>query len=842
MTDTAPAATAVAPLSAFSAADIDLVGGKAANLGELIAAGLPVPDGFAITTNAYRAAAAHAGLAPGADIPAERLRAGFAAAEVPEPLRTEIRTAYAALGGGPVAVRSSATAEDLPGAAFAGQQDTFLNVTGADALLDAVRRCWGSLWTDRATAYRERIGIPGDTVAIAVAVQKMAPADWAGVLFTADPVTGARDRVVVDAGQGLGEAVVSGLVTPEHDVLDRSGRLLQHRPGRGEVVVRPVEGGGVAEVRGSAAPPRMPREALAALVRLGVRIAEHYGRPMDVEWAVAGGEPHILQARPMTAVPPPPLRLNRRQRLVGPTLLDMFTERPYPMDVSSWTGALLGHVRAMAGGLAGMHFPPLADILTEEDGIVTAFVPPSPRPTRATPRRIASTLRRSRRFAAGRLTADPRFAEFERRLAELSATDLAALDWAGLRGLPRRALQLVDTVTALRIDYLPSWIVPMARLQLVLAVLGRRRDSADLLYGAVTKTEETNRELERLAGQVRADPELSAAFAEHSPEELAAALDSTGAAGGEPGGGCGGAGPAARDAALRGFAADFTRFLGAYGNRETTSAVYVSTPSWGAAPHVPLGLVKVLASAPPQHDTGRAAAALDRLLSHPLLRAGGRDRVRRLVERVRAGVAVREDTHFHFTRVQPVLRRALLEIGARLAADGVLSAPGDIWHLRLEEVEAISALPAPGAERDRLRAAVQHRAARRAEMAGVRLLDLHTAGLAPAAEGGALAAGTPACGGTAQGPVRVVLSADDFGRMRSGDILVCPYTNPSWTPLFQRAAAVVVDSGGIGSHAAIVAREYGIPAIMGTGKGTAVLADGVQVRVDGDAGRVYPAE
>jgi pyruvate,water dikinase len=206
--------------------------------------------------------------------------------------------------------------------------------------------------------------------------------------------------------------------------------------------------------------------------------------------------------------------------------------------------------------------------------------------------------------------------------------------------------------------------------------------------------------------------------------------------------------------------------------------------------------------------------------------------MRRWIERARAGTAFREDTHYEFTRPLPILRRALLEIGGRLVAEGVLDRSEDVFHLRLEELEA-------GPD-GRLRELARTRAARRDELAGVRLIDPRA--VFPVRDSGdALLAGEPASGGRVTGPVRVIRGPEEFGRLRTGDILVCPYTNPSWTPLFQRAAAVVVDTGGVLSHAAIVAREYGIPAIMGSAVGTTVLHDGQVVTVDGDTGRVGEA-
>lgn len=225
-------------LADFGADDLALAGGKGANLGELVRQGFPVPAGFVVTTDAYTALLADSGVGARLDqllvtsndadqAPGAQIRDLFSHAKIPAVLRSEIASAYAAMGGGPVAVRSSATAEDLPGAAFAGQQDTYLNVVGEDALLQAVLDCWASLWTDRAISYRQRQGIDQRQVAIAVVVQDMVQAETAGVLFSANPVTGERGEIVIDASPGLGEAVVSGLVTPEHYVLDnreRSGR------------------------------------------------------------------------------------------------------------------------------------------------------------------------------------------------------------------------------------------------------------------------------------------------------------------------------------------------------------------------------------------------------------------------------------------------------------------------------------------------------------------------------------------------------------------------------------------------------------------------------------------
>jgi pyruvate,water dikinase len=286
------------------------------------------------------------------------------------------------------------------------------------------------------------------------------------------------------------------------------------------------------------------------------------------------------------------------------------------------------------------------------------------------------------------------------------------------------------------------------------------------------------------------------------------------------------------------FHTRFTAYLTEYGHRETVSLLLVTSPTMGESPEVALGLITALAAGPPADtDPGRRPPA--DLPGHWLLRDDrNRARLGRWVVSARAGVAFREDSHFYLAKPLPVLRRSLLEIGVRLHRGGVLEAVEEVFHLRLEEIEAAGDPSGPaGPDRERLRAAVRARSARRAELAGVRLIDPDLI-YPPRGGGDALVVGAPASAGTAAGPVVVVRGPAEFAKLTRGDVLVCPYTNPSWTPLFQRAAAVVVDAGGLASHAAIVAREYGIPAVMGTGDGTTVLTDGLVVTVNGGTGRV----
>jgi phosphohistidine swiveling domain-containing protein len=807
----------VVPLSDLARNDLATAGGKAANLGELVRAGFPVPDGFVITTDAYATVIQPLDLS----IP-ERTAGGEGAsvrtdiekAPVPADLRTEITNAYSALGGGPVAVRSSATAEDLPGAAFAGQQDTYLNVVGEPALIDAVRRCWASLWTERAIAYRNRLKIDPADVGIAVVVQRMINAEVAGVMFTADPVSGDRETIVVDASIGLGEAVVSGLVTPDHYVLDGRGLIRDYRPGGRELIISSVPSGGVDHHAGQPDhPERLPDAVLTDLARLGIEVATHFGRPQDIEWAYADGQLWLLQARPMTALPPPPVKLNAAQRRLGSVLLDYIPVRPYPIDMTTWVP--YGPAGLMAGVTGRFGFRDAFEGFLPEDeyGVVDRFVPVAPRPTAGVllaPWRLATL---ARRHDPRHWRDDPRFVDFLDSVHTLGARDVRTMPWPQLKTMPRQALDLIKPIGDLRIDYLPRTGLAIARLFLALRLLRRSTLFTDLIVSP-TRTTDANRSLEALAARARKDPRLLDAVNELDPQALGA---------------------------FREFNQEFNAYLAEYGHRETVTPVLVTPPTQGEAPETVLALIKVLAAEPqrPPEDPERA---MSELLKHPLLR-GPRQRARmeRWVQAARAGITFREDSHFYFLMPLPILRKSLLEMGRRLRDVGVLDVPEAVFHLRLNELEAVND-PAnlTESEKDQLRAGVRTRSARREELSGVRLID--PAAVFPRREvGDALITGTPASSGLATGPVKVIREPAEFSRLAAGDVLVCPYTNPAWTTLFQRAAAVVADSGGPASHAAIVAREYGIPAVMGTGTGTSTLTNGQLVTVDGSSGRVTAA-
>lgn len=828
------AASLVLALPEVGRSDVALAGGKGANLGELVRAGFPVPPGFVVTTAAYDLFLTENGLEStisqaltAEPVDAAAIRGAFERGSVSRQLEEAILLAYDRLGKGPVAVRSSATAEDLPGAAFAGQQDTFLNVVRGADLIDAVRRCWASLWTDRAVAYRERRGIEQRGARLAVVVQRMVPADAAGVLFTANPVSGARDEVVVDASPGLGEAIVSGLVTPDHFVLRRrlGWKVLQRQPGLREAVVRLRSGGGTERIASEAAvgqPPVLTDAELRELASLGTRIERHFGAPQDVEWALASDRLFVVQARPITALPEPRRRRGQAGQTTARMVAEMVPVRPYPLDLTTWLPALHGLVGSMFRHL-GIAMPDLEEIFVVRDGVVERFGGRlGVRPTARILLAPAALLRSIRRHPLTGWTADPLVAEIEARTRQLEARDLRGLSCGELLATVHDAMAIPSLAGELRLRYLPQAALAAGRLRLVLALAGHGDHFGALLSGTENKTTETNRVLEDLAAKVRADTTLAEAFAGDDAGDVWQALEAS-----PPG---------------RSFLDQVRGFLDRYGHRGAETLV--SQPTWREAPEVVIGMLRGLALAAPAPPAAQAdwEVARDEVLRHPLLRRRPlRSAFLNVLDRARRLVQLREDTRFYATRPLPVLRQALLEFGRRLAGAGILDAAEDVFHLELAELEQVSGRwPPPGPLAEKLRAAMERRRKRRAELEGTPLVEPGLLGGGRPA-GPALLSGTPGSPGVAQGPARIIRDGAEFGRLRPGDVLVAPYTNPAWTPLFQRAAAVVVDSGSVMSHAAIVAREYRIPAVMGTVEGTRTLADGQPVRVDGTRGLVTAA-
>ncbi|TQM09178.1 PEP/pyruvate-binding domain-containing protein [Pseudonocardia kunmingensis] len=848
------------------------VGGKAANLGELVNAGFPVPPGFAVTTAAYAQVADDVLDAVEGTDP-ERAGKALREAAVPVAITDAVRQAYAGLGEDvPVAVRSSATAEDLPWASFAGQQDTFLNVVGSESVLDAVRRCWASLWTDRAVSYRATQGIGHRDVHLAVVVQRMVDAQVAGVLFTADPVTGTRTRTVIDASPGLGEAVVSGAVNPDHLVVDDGGVVVERRLGDKAVQVRPLPGGGTEQVPATGGPGRscLTDAQVAALVALGRMVEAHYGSPQDIEWAIdAGGTPWLTQSRPITTLHPLPepspggLRvyicatlaqgLTRPVtpmglsgfRVIAATASELAFGVPVPDPVAGPPAFRTAGGRAFVDVTAALRtdvgravVPRILDIMESRSAAVFRSLLDDPRlaverPSRARfARRLAGVLIRFRVPAqVARALARPAAA---RRRVERIGDRVRALAASTPQGSAAQRLDRVVRVLGQAFPVMPG-VFPAAAAGLVLLAAARRLAGADLDDAAADDvlrslphngTTEMDLRLWTLARTLRGDCAAAAALRDTAPTELARRY---------------------RDAALPpALQSGLAAFLLRYGHR-AVAEIDMGMPRWSEDPTHILGVLANYLrlddpALAPDAVFARGALAADAAIAAAVERVRRRSwwrapAVRFALRRARRLAGLRETPKDYLVRLITHARTQLAAIGGELTSRGLLAAPGDVFFLDLAEVRTALA----GTDHRATvvaRRAEYDRELRRRHVPRVLLSDgtEPEAVARPGAVEGALV-GTPASAGTVTAPARVVL--DPVGaHLEPGEILVAPSTDPGWTPLFLTAGGLVMEMGGPNSHGAVVAREYGIPAVVGVADATDRITTGQEVTLDGAAGTV----
>lgn len=874
----------VLDLRGTGAAPLWLVGGKALNLGKLVAAGLPVPRGFCLTTVAYRLAAppALADLAAELDALgsgaadtaalgpiARRARTLIEEAPIPPGVDAAVRKTYQAMGADvPVAVRSSATAEDLPFASFAGQQDSYLDVVGAAAVVEAVRRCWASLWSERAVAYRSGNGISNRDVGLAVVVQAMVDAATAGVLFTANPVTGTRTETVINASQGTGQAVVSGAVNPDQFVLDTATAVVTQR----------TPGGTDAGRSPSLADPQ-----LRELTALGDGVQHLFGAPQDIEWAIdAAGKIWLTQSRPITTLYPLPepgdvaagtaaparvyicgtlfQGLTRPITPLGLTVLEMMRNSKGPWKYVNPGLRMYVDLTAVARSKSGRAY--LLRVLPLADGRSGAVMPAlleDPRfsviehPVRASlrnalrkgsapapPHRKGSTEQTaSLGLLAGLLPAliRPVFrpnAELRRAMnygTQLEASLVLAEPASAARRLDHTEQILGRTINGLIQATLPGpsagYIMLAVARRLLRGIVPPRELEAVLRGLPHNVTTDMDLELWQLSVAIGDDPVSRGEFLTKPPEELAAAY-------------LAGTLPPQAQSGVRGF-------LARYGHR-AVAEIDLGMPRWSEEPDHILGMISNYLrvedpeQAPDRQFARAAEHAEERirsLVEQARVRSPWRARALALsLRRVRQLAGLRELPKFYIVMVLGEMHRQLLRVGADMAAAGVMAAADDVFFLDFDEIRVgLRGADLHNIIADRRRLYANELRRRRIP----RLLlsdgtDVEAAMMAKSPAAGALA-GTPASAGTATGRVRVIL--DPVGaHLEPGEILVAPSTDPGWTPLFMTAGALVMEMGGVISHGAVVAREFGIPAVVGVPDATTRLRTGQLITVDGSAGTI----
>ncbi|NKX86798.1 rifamycin-inactivating phosphotransferase [Nocardia coubleae] len=843
---------------------VGIVGGKGANLGELARIeGVRVPEGFCVTTEAFDRALA------GASAVRERIgelaalspddRAGIAAASaairgaveelpVPEDVAAEILAAHARLGtDAAYAVRSSATAEDLPTASFAGQQDTYLNVIGAAEVLIHVRRCWASLFTDRAVTYRLRNGFDSSMIRMAVVVQRMVFPRASGILMTADPVTSDRTVVSIDAGFGLGEALVSGLVNA--DVYKVRDGEVSKTIATKKIAVEPVGSGGT-EVRDidedRRNEPVLSDAEVLRLAELGRRIEAHFGSPQDIEWCL-DDEIRLVQSRPITTLFPIPEAADDAHRVyVSVGHQQMMTDAMKPLGISLWQLTSHAAMRDAGGRLfvdvterlasptAG---PALAEALGKSDPLMgdalrtvleRGFVPVVPQtdPVTAPP---APAPIDTDPVIVDELIADceTSLAVLKRDIAPLSGSALLDFIHADIAELRRvlfspRGLQIITAAmeaTEWLNDRLGEWL--------------GEKNAADALTQSVpgNVTSEMGLALLDVADAIRPHPqviEYLRAVEENGANDFLGELEQRSG------------GPAARVA--------ITEFLDRYGMR-CVGEIDITRTRWSEDPTtlVPtiLGNVRNFenGAGTERFEDGLRDAEAQRARILRELRAlpdgeSKASETERMIDRVRTFAGYREYPKYGMVSRYFVYKQALSREAERLVAAGVLQEPDDIYYLRFDELREVV----------RVQQADQALVAQRRDafdifrtLSAPRVLTSDGEAVTGAYRRedlpeGALP-GMAVSAGTIEGRARVVL---DIGQadLEAGDILVTAYTDPSWTPLFVGIAGLVTEVGGLMTHGAVIAREYGLPAVVGVEHATDLIRDGQRIRVNGADGYV----
>ena len=875
------------PFAQLDKGDIPLAGGKGANLGELSSAGFPVPPGFVLTTAAYDAFVAANELQATiislansvsptdpqtGEAAANQIRQLFQNGNLSDDLASAISSAYAALKGErdlAVAVRSSATAEDLPTASFAGQQDTYLNIHGEAALIEAIKNCWASLWTARAISYRQRQEIAPDMVSLAVVVQTLVAADSAGILFTANPVTGNRDEILINATWGLGEAIVGGLVTPDTLIVAKGSGTIQHREiaAKTMMTVRLETGTEEQAVPESLQDrPVLNDATISDLARFGEQIEAHYNMPMDIEWAIADGQIAILQARPITSLPTPkaappadikwepiaPDTLWMRRQIVehmaeplSPLFEELYLDKGIEESIDELMIAMTGSANtslrmadmmphgftATINGYAytGASFKMSAKIMWAILKIYARL----PKMMRSEAFDFEGyVLPRYQATIALWAELDLSEAPSETLLAGIKA--LATADsrfWWGSApplGMSRAFDQAFDR-------FLRSFLIRRALPE-------PKPVSATFLRGFDSRALDAQADMETMAALIRKSDTLreivQAADVTTLRHRLAASEE------GEP------------------ILEQIDAYLDAYGH-QIYNLDFVS-PTQRDDPLPFLLSLKALVQSPPEQDvrSRQAEMAAQREILVEETRQNLNPLTRRLFDFAwrwtKAYAPYREAVMFYMGSGWPTIRSLAAELGQRLTDAGVIDEANHIYYLHSEEISRAIQAQASAQPMPDYRTTARDRYALR-EMrkqlnplpkvpidGSLKFGPFKMSMFDPVPEGarneGPVLQGFAVSTGRITAPASVIRSSEDFDKMQPNTILVCTTTTPAWTPLFSQAVGLVTDVGGALAHGSIVAREYGIPAVMGTGVATDRIKSGMVLEVDGDSGTVKLVE
>ena len=796
--------------------DILSAGGKGANLGEMTEAGINIPRGGVLLASAYDDYMKYNHIEVDKFESASDLRDAICKGEIPEDIQKEIEGFYLLIGeSARVAVRSSATAEDLDDASFAGQQETYLNVRGTEDLLQKIKLCYASLWGDRAVSYRKNSGYDSVKVALAVVIQEMVESEAAGVMFTADPA-GDKDNVHINAAYGLGESVVSGIVSPDEYICDRDGHVLEKIIGsKEEEIIYSKEDNGTVKISVDEDRRRkavLSDNEISRLVEEGIRIEKHYGHPMDIEWAVRDGIIYILQARSITT-----LKENGKKAFTDKdfegypkikpakgsmreSILFNLEKNPtpyYPLDHDF--GGFIGEQKNILFKEIGIEFKGGMNPI-DKDGVSYQGG------NKARLNRNVFSIPRYLKLIGdvdhNISCADSSLEECQRLFEEEKEKTLCSADDYG-KAL-KRMHDLIGKTAYDRFLYalLPN-AIESGKATKVLKKVDKNLNAYDILEGLSYVTADMNRAMKELCVYIGSDPDMCNAVMDKDYNTICSLYPELGQ--------------------------KLQEFIRNFGSKSDFNCYCFAAQTWREDPD---RFIKTLR--PMLKSDAEAVASKEESEKH----------FRDLMDKVEASVSpktyaefekrVKGLRHYHYIReASQYLWESEFEYCRdllRRLAEVLDSTYDDLLYLFAEELYDACE---KGDIKDKEKIIEARRGKRDFAVAyWDKCMKDALAGSGDSIKG------VGASNGQVKGKVCIVRNPDEFHKLEKDDILVCKYTDPEWTPLFALAAGVVVDTGGTLSHAAIVAREYNIPAVLATGDATIKLKDGDIVLVNAAEGSV----
>ena len=896
----------ILPISSTKAV-LENAGGKGASLSQLSGLGLPVPPGFIITTDAYHTFVEANNLSrviadcitgvTGEDMvqmehTSAQIRSAFSSGKLSEEFTHALSEEYIALSSQTndsqgtavsVAVRSSATTEDLPELSFAGLQDTFLNIIGEEQLLRTIVDCWSSLWTARAISYRMHNAIPHEQAALAVIVQRMVMSEISGVLFTVNPLTGLLNEMVIDATFGLGEPLVSGQVEPDHYVVDAiSGKIRTVQLGTKATLARSKADGGVEYFHGEAAQNQTLQEKqINQLVIAGQKIQSEYGAPQDIEWAFIGSDLYILQSRPITSLFPIPrisldplivwASFGAVQGLVGPmTPLGREGIQRVILGMGKRLGIKINYKDQEVFEMAGERiWTKVSDVIRNPIGnrIIggfLGFIEPSigqilgqlatdPHLGAGQGRLKFSTVRRLMSFFLPvmvnslhtMLQPDQARERFDALLEAYLQT--VKIDHgkdryehlANLAAFMGNQGGLADALPTLLPHFIPIFAPAIASLNLIEHLFPKNDDNGfdfSELTLEVTRglphnvTIEMDLALWETAQIIHHDGASVETFNNNDISTLVSLYRSRTL-------------PEAGQSAVE-------QFMEKYGMRGV-GEIDLGQPRWRENPTSIMqtlqGYLKIKPEFAPDllYEKGAQTAeeAIELLAAEARRQRGGivkEKLVRGAARRVRLLMGARESPKFFAVHAMGIVRNHLLEVGDEFYSAGTIDRADDLFFLHVAELEELS--HQEGGDWKAIisgRRKAYERELRRRQVPRVLVSDGRTfyGGIGAGVDTSENLTGSPVSPGMVEGIVHVVLDPYN-ANLSPGEILVCPGTDPAWTPLFMAAGGLVMEVGGMMTHGSVVAREYGIPAVVGVNQATLMLKTGQRIRVDGSTGKI----